>query len=170
MVPIAAVTLFFVCVCTLPARANPVVSGDRDYSRTNNNPLLERGDSFQGFADFGVAHMSQASPVSSSHEQVVEEAKLKLATLLKSDKLASFWDYILEKLRSLASVFPCDFCKAATFLVQQLLALQKPQDEIALALASLCKTLNIQDDRVCDSVVQVFKVSLKFFQLKKNKF
>ena len=54
----------------------------------------------------------------------------------------------------------CDSCKVIFFMLQELLAQQKSQDEIAKILTEACIKLKIQHERVCQGIIQMFKVNI----------
>ena len=130
--------LFLCCIAViiLPADASPMHMHDKDRFTE---------------ASAYVKHMSQSQVAS-----VSDAARLRLTQALNQGKVGSSWKHSQLSLKP-EEVW-CYFCKAATFIVQQLLMLEKSQDEVAKVVTAVCKTLNIEDDRVCDSIVQVFKV------------
>ena len=125
----------------------PAVS-QMSQSRTFDN-RKEGGESEGNIYTTGITHLNLKQGNSQPH------------ILIDTDNSASsdIWNWIVHTIKEAVKGidFGCDFCKAMTFLIQQLLVLKESQDEIAKAVTALCKVMNVEDDRVCDSIIQVFK-------------
>lgn len=55
---------------------------------------------------------------------------------------------------------PCDVCKLFVVGLRELVGRQAPEADIVKFAIELCDTFHIEDERVCQGIVRMFKVSL----------
>jgi hypothetical protein len=64
------------------------------------------------------------------------------------------------------SFIGCEVCKLAVDGLQDLVKKQSSQEDIVEFMTFICQKFKIEDDRVCDAIIQEYKVFKIFFYLK----